>query len=127
MTISSADLIGDITKRPWVTCSSCGWVMFTVPRAYAEKQVEEFNTYFWGLPQKQRLEFYGGRCASIKNYEHCMSCGAHHDTFRAFLAHDLPGQGHTINPILEPKWMIERDQKLGEYLEASQAVEEDDA
>lgn len=82
-----------------VTCRRCGWVHFELTREEAEQNVESFNEYYYGLPEHQRLESYGGRPSSIKKYEQCMSCGGPYTDFVTSSKDDCPN-GCTINPII---------------------------
>lgn len=89
----------DITKRPLVTCNQCNYVMFAVTLEYARQEVSDFNRYFWGLEEQKRVDYYGGKPSTIKNYVKCISCGGTFKNFRPAIAGDCP-DGCTINPIL---------------------------
>ena len=86
------------------TCRKCGWVASGVSRAFAQAGVDKFNSYFDSLTTKQQSDYYGGKSASIRDYEHCGRCGGLFTNFRPFRAGDCP-DGCTLNPIIveEPK------------------------
>jgi hypothetical protein len=81
-----------------ITCLECGWVYFAVSREHAEAEVSKFNEYFDGLSKVTQEEFYGGRKASIQQYEVCW-CGNPYTNFRESLPGDCP-DGVTLNPII---------------------------
>jgi hypothetical protein len=86
----------------YLTCK-CGWVHFAVTREYAEAALKKFNGFFDTLTERQQQDYYGGRKASITDYETCSRCGAHYSTFRAYRENDCPS-GVTLAAIIqEPK------------------------
>jgi ribosomal protein L37E len=82
-----------------VTCNKCGRVHFYVTRKYAEEQVAKFNDFYDSLDKEKQNDYYGGKCASIKSYEHCMRCGNVYKDFREYKNGDCP-DGCTIGPII---------------------------
>jgi len=83
------------------TCNKCGWVAFGVSRGYARLQVKTFNEYYDALPVDKQQSYYGGRKASIEDYESC-HCGNSYINFRPAVDADSP-IGCTLNPILLPR------------------------
>ena len=81
------------------TCNKCGWVHFGVSRSYAEEQIAEFNTYFATLSAEKQQRYYGGKGASMAEYEHCFRCRNTYADFRESVPKDCP-DGCTIQPIL---------------------------
>jgi len=82
------------------TCNKCGWVHFGVSREFAEAEVERFNDYFHTLTEEKQRSNYGGRCSSIKQYEHCSFCGNDYTDFRDAEENDCP-RGVTLGPIIK--------------------------
>ena len=82
------------------TCNKCGWVHFAVTREFAENEVKEFNDYFDTLTEEEQQQYYGGRCSTIKQYEHCFFCGNTYKDFRDAKEDDCP-IGVTLGPIIE--------------------------
>lgn len=80
-----------------VKCKHCGWVHFSVTRAFAEAGVKSFNDYFATLSPKDRNAFYGNKNSSIENYQHCQRCGK--TEFMPAEFNDCP-DGVTISPII---------------------------
>lgn len=80
-----------------VTCTKCGWVHFAVTRAFAEAEVERFNTYFATLTKEEQDLYYSGEGSSIKSYEHCNLCSG--KDFRPSQPDDCP-DGCTIGPVI---------------------------
>ncbi len=85
-----------------VICKFCKWVHFEVSRKYAKKEVEDFNRYFDTLGKEKQEEYYGGKKASIRNYERCMLCGTCYHNFRRAKKSEIP-LGSTLNPIISKK------------------------
>lgn len=83
-----------------VTCNKCGWVHFQVSRAHAVAEVERFNAFFDTLAPQEQQDYYGGRGASIRLYEHCHFCDGPHTNFRDTIPGDVP-DGCTIGPMID--------------------------
>ena len=79
------------------TCHQCGWVAFGVTRAFAEAEVERFNTFYRSSPPETR-ECYRGP-SSIAHYECCSRCGNEHAGFHDSEEGDCPA-GCTLSPII---------------------------
>jgi hypothetical protein len=85
-----------------VTCIHCKWCAFEVSRRYAKKEVKDFNKYFDSLDKKTQEQCYGGKKASIRNYERCMLCGTCYHNFRHAKKNEIPN-GSTLDPIISKK------------------------
>ena len=66
----------------FVKCSRCGWMHVGVSVADAESRIRVFNEMYSQLTDEQRQEFYNSTHASLKDYEHCVHCGAFHTEMR---------------------------------------------
>ena len=80
--------------RDLVTCTKCGWVSFSVTRAYAEKAVREFNEYYHSLSKKDQASFGGP--SSVTEYV-CPLCGG--NSFKPAKDGDCPN-GCTVRPVI---------------------------
>lgn len=81
-------------------CNQCDWIHFAVTRAYAIKEVLDFNQFYDGLTKKEQKN-YGGRRSSIHTYERCFRCGNSYTNFRdGSEADEDRSFGHTIQPII---------------------------
>lgn len=78
------------------TCTKCGTVHMAYTREQAEISVENFNRYYDTLTPELQKEYYGGKGASVLDYQQCW-CGS--KNFRAFKEGDCP-EGVTIGPVI---------------------------
>lgn len=78
-----------------VTCKKCAWVSFAITNKQAEKEIDEFNTYYNSLSDKDKLMYNG---PSTKDGYVCIGCNG--SDFRKYRKSDGDMTGHTINPVI---------------------------
>ena len=82
----------------FLICCKCGWVHFGLSKSEIETEVETFNVYYKTLAKEKQDLYYGGKEASIIQYQSCFRCGNTYKDFQDAKPSNCP-EGSTIQPI----------------------------
>lgn len=88
-------------KFDYVTCKKCLWIYFRVSYDHAEKEMNDFNRFFYSQTDEVKA-LYGSKPSWMLNYDHCGRCGNSYKNFRRALKKEIPN-GSTISGILDFK------------------------
>lgn len=81
-----------------ITCNKCNRVAFAVSKEYAIEALARFNKAWAKMSADTRAQ-YGGKPATMKDYDRCYQCGNRGSNFRRAAASDCPS-GVTLSPVV---------------------------